>query len=220
MTTMFRIIRPDGTIYREVSAGPDVMEACDQLFRKEGIRPRVERMEVASESESAPEPTPAPVSIQESETPSPDNVSASGRARSLRDIAAAEAAGFTMASPMYARGTRVNSIGVENARTSRLEWEALHTAKQVHLDLAREVQKENRRNFVIPASSILLREDGKLTTTKSPKKGLSMAEGAFKKMIYRLGIPNGAAYLSYCPPWLRAENVNHWVGVLRREEET
>lgn len=158
-------------------------------------------------------------SVQTSVSRGEGHVDAVGQLRSTLDAQAAADSGFSLKQPLYTRGTRVVELGVENARTSRLEHDALPLAKDAHQDLARQVRDENRKDFTVRASNLFLRTDGQLTTREKPNQGVPLSRRSFPQLVGRLDIPSGGAYLSNCPPELRAVNVNHWIDERLREEQ-
>lgn len=207
----------------EVEGNP--MAEAERLHQLTGEAPKVERIDNPTETlirmvtgrvvtlpTSNPTPTPAPVPRGEG------HVDAVGQLRSTLDAKAASDSGFSLQQPLYTRGTRVNETGVQNARTSRLEHDALPPAREAHLDLAAQVKNENRRDFTVRASNLLLRADGQLTTREKPGQGIPLSERSFSQLVGRLDIPSAGAYLRQCPPVLRAVNVNHWVDERLAEE--
>lgn len=141
-------------------------------------------------------------------------ISAEGRDRALADERAATAAGFSIKPPIYAIGSRVNSLGVENFKASRENFEALPLAHTACDRLAELVAAEGRADHVVRAPDLRMLEDGRLTrgggTVLLTERALSGLCGFVT--------PGGGSYLENCPPALRAENLNHWLGEAFRED--
>jgi len=139
-------------------------------------------------------------------------ISEEGRARSLADKAAAEANGFAPKQTVYARGSRVIDVGVENARTSRLEWSAMDRTVDSCVAFERRIVDENRRDLDMPLGELRMRSDGAFVRTEGDVHrlvGFPSVVG-FGGLLTRSGI-GGREYLERCTPRLRATNVNHWL---------
>lgn len=197
-----------------VTVDGNPMPEMDRLFRLTGIAPTC----VQADAEKFEDLVPVTVRTAPVER-GVGHVDAVGAIRSGLDVKAAEDSGFSMAQPLYTRGTRVVEVGVENARTSRLEHDALPLAREAHMDLSRQIQSENRKDFTVRASNLFLRAAGQLTTREKPSQGVPLSRRSFPQLVGRLDIPSGGAYLSNCPPELRATNVNHWVDERLRAEQ-
>jgi len=220
-----------GTQVVEVEGNP--MAEAERLHKLTGIRPSITTMDPVPVPDLPPIPRDPKFDLYHPErTPAPikdgpiapvprgeGHVDTTGQIRSTLDAAQAADSGFALKQPLYTRGTRVNETGVENARTSRLEYEALPSAKVVHMELAQTVQAEGRKDIPVQASNLFLRTDGKLTTRGKESIGIDLSHRSFQQLIGRLDIPAGGAYLSHCPPTLRAVNVNHWVDTRLQEEQ-
>lgn len=139
-------------------------------------------------------------------------VSETGKARSETDEAAARAAGFSPAPPVYAIGTRVIAVGEQNYRQSRMEYDAMPSAPLALGMLAHQVEGEMRRDEPVLATEVRMDPaDGALIRTVPG--GITrnlLADRAFKSLC-SLVTPGGATYLERCPVHLRAENLNHWL---------
>lgn len=209
------------------------MPEMDRLFRLTGIAPTCVQADAEKFKDLVPVTMPATSGRAASvpNTPSPvksdpiapvlrgvGHIDAVGQLRSTLDAQAAADSGFSLEQPLYTRGTRVVEVGVENARTSRLEHDALPAARDAHLDLVRQVRGEGRRDLPVRASNLLLREDGKLTTREKPNQGIPLSERSFSQLVGRLDIPSAGGYLRQCPAPLRATNVNHWIDRRLAEE--
>jgi hypothetical protein len=122
--------------------------------------------------------------------------------------------GFASRPPLYALGTPVNELGVENFRQSRAEFEALPFANDVCDELVSQVEAEKRENVIAKATELHMMHDGWLRqdVTEWP-----ITERALDGLA-RLVTPGGATYLRECPPDLRAQNLNHWLPRATRED--
>jgi hypothetical protein len=224
-------------------------EVCDLLVARHpgaGV-PRVERMhaEPAPAPRALPHTTialvalaapvaPAPVAAPAvANTPAPvigsGAVCVLGAARSQTDYDDAVAAGFAPKQPLFTRGTRVNSTGVDNARASRAEWSAMPPVGDVCAEIVRTVRAEERENTdPIRTSHMRFAKDGQLVTTNGryllTERGLQGIASRLDMVDLvkgtNLGSVGGAGYLARCKPELRAINLNHHARDLSTWEAT
>jgi len=136
-----------------------------------------------------------------------------GRARSQADFDAAAQAGFAPAQSVYTRGTRVIDVGIANARQFRAEYDAKELIGDACDALIEQVNAEQRRD--LPARKTAVRLDAKgmiaVDASRPDDPRIAIEERAFKSLVQRLGLPQGAApYLAACWPELRGRNVNQW----------
>lgn len=161
-------------------------------------------------------PTPAPVSVPlvvVADESGP--ISAEGKRRAEEDEAAAVALGWSLAPPVYAIGSKVNSTGVANFRASRVEHDAKPSVTEACGKLIDLVEKEDRKDLVVKVPTLKMLDDGRVTRGQGP---LQVSERA----ITGVGVmitPGGASYLRACPPALRATNFNHWAQNGWREDQ-
>jgi len=141
-------------------------------------------------------------------------VSAEGKARAIADEKAAAAAGFTLKPPVYEIGRLVNQWGVDNFKASRTEYEDMPTTDEVCGSLIQKVQDESRVDKVVPATSLSMLDDGRLTRGGG---ALPVSERALQGLAGFV-TPGGGRYLRECPPELRAHNLNHWLPIAERED--
>ena len=177
-----------------------------RLLRVVEVQARGQRLEVA-----APEVTLEQV----------QHVVTMGRLTEQEQLAAQ--AGFAPKPPMYALGTKVNELGVENAKRSRIEHEEKPLIQQAMVQLRDQVTLENRRDRAVKVSDVRMAESGELIV-QVPANGkpahemrVALAERAFGSLVSRAHI-GGAEYLGRCWPELRAHNVNAWLERLERED--
>lgn len=97
-----------------------------------------------------------------SDDTAPGAVDAKGEARVNRDMTDLTAEGFALKRPLFAAGSRVVDVGVENAKLSRSQWAALPSAEEACATLASEVRAERRQNTHIDARAIRMASDGTL----------------------------------------------------------
>lgn len=136
-------------------------------------------------------------------------VSAEGAQRSTLDLLAAQAAGFAPARPYYDRGTPVIDLGVENARKSNREHEAKPRVPEAVAAFVDHIRAENRREEIVPITSLAMRPDGTLTGPENcPVWAVEPA--ALSQLATKLGIEN-PGYLGGVWPELRANNWNQWL---------
>lgn len=139
-----------------------------------------------------------------------------GLARSAADIAKLTAAGFSMMDPLFDRGTMVLGVGVDNARASRAEYEALPLVRDVCASLMKRIVAEQRRNVDVQARDVSMTAAGRVVLGAHGEH--AVGEHGFSGLVERLGY-GGAAYLIKCPPALRAHNVNAQRNLLAGAED-
>lgn len=151
-------------------------------------------------------PTAAPAPTLKLVTQDEGPISAEGKRRAEEDEAAAVALGWSLAPPVYAIGSKVNSTGVANFRASRQEHDSKSSVTEACGALIDLVAKEDRKDVVCKVPTLKMLDDGRITRGGGP---LQVSERA----ITGVGVmvtPGGASYLRACPPALRATNFNHW----------
>jgi len=141
-------------------------------------------------------------------------VSAEGKARAVADEAAAVAAGWNLAPPVYEIGRVVNSMGVGNFRASRTDHDEMPSTTEGLGKLIDVINAENRKDLVCAVPSIKMLPDGRITRGQAV---LPVSERAISGVGTHI-TPGGAAYLKQCPPDLRAINFNHWAANGYRED--
>ena len=157
----------------------------------------------------APAPQPAPTAAQLRAAQDVERIDAGGRARALADKATAQALGFKTADTVYAIGTVVNSIGVDNMTLSRSDWAANPTLPEAARAFKARIAAEDRQELRVSVPSLKATPDGNLT------RGLGechMTRRAIEGLATLGIVPGGGAYLAACPAPLLAANVNHWLG--------
>lgn len=132
---------------------------------------------------------PAPKNAERHED---STVCAVGAARSANDKAAAIAAGFAPADPLFERGTKVIQLGVENAKRSRLDHDAKPTVAEYCRDLVARVAGEKRTDRVVPVADLGMNAQGQLTRGTN---AVSITEDAFLSLMTKLDV-KGARYLA------------------------
>jgi hypothetical protein len=176
-------------------------------------------------------PTPAPTPIRPAVKGGAMDTVAAARITGQEDLALT--AGFAPKPPLYAAGTRVIDVGVENARREQIEHDEKPLAKTLAGDLVRVVRAEDRRDVpqqavadlrMTKAGMIVLPggEPGRggAMATGEPGRGerLPMDPRAFASLMGRMPCRSGIAYLNDCTPELRALNFNHWAVRLHEQE--
>lgn len=115
-------------------------------------------------------------------------------------------AGFALAPPLYAPGTRVHPLGDRNFRIERQRVEALPPFRGAASAVMATVAHEHRRNVSAPLRELALTESGTLIVRGEE---VSLEVGAFYQLAFHAGFGMGARYLAEkCDRGLRAENVN------------
>lgn len=185
----------------------DVPAELERLVAKYGAPPAPKVTEIITAEVVSPPVQSIPSSIEISET---------GLARSQADRLACVKAGFAPAETMFARGTKVIQLGVDNARLARQEYEAKPKIGEALSALRETIASEQRRDEVVRRTSIYMNANGQL---KIDGKIYELTGEAFKQLCTKMGLPAGAGqYLSECWPELRARNVNNWTKVALEEE--
>jgi hypothetical protein len=123
------------------------------------------------------------------------------------------ALGFPEVDYVYAPGHKLEASGKDALLLSRQSWEKSplvgDLAKMAEAHLARE----EREDYTVPVSEIRMDDLGKISRGKGR---LPLERSAAAQLCDAIlpGGSRGVGYLLYCPPALRAENVNFW-----REEQ-
>lgn len=147
----------------------------------------------------------------------PEHLDVQAKARIEADMAAARGAGFDLKEPLFDAGTRVNAIGVENARQARVEFEAKPLVAEAMRDLQARIVAEERRDVEVHATAIRMDSQGRAALPSGSRYALN--RDAFRGLVSRVGLPGGAAnYLGACWPELRAKNFNNWAVALEADE--
>lgn len=144
-----------------------------------------------------------------------ERVDAAGAARATADEKLVKSLGFSPKPPVYQIGTTVNSIGVDNFRASREEWSTLPTIPELARSFSTRVAAEKREDKVVTATMLEVQNDGRLTLGGEISPTVAsylMSERAMDGIATHV-TPGGASYLKQCPPQLRADNLNHWLGL-------
>lgn len=163
----------------------------------------------------SPAPSPAPTVAQTRAAQDVERVDAVGAARAKADEVLAKSLGFSPKPPVYEIGTVVNSLGVENFRRSRTDWEKLPSIPELARGFASRVAAEKREDKLVKAMDLTVSPDGRLVQggeISSIVGSYLMSERALDGLATHV-TPGGASYLKQCPPALRADNLNHWLGL-------
>jgi hypothetical protein len=127
--------------------------------------------------------------------------------------AAARAAGFALAPPVYALGTRVVGLGAENFRRSRQRFEALPMAQDALSGLVARVAAERRQDTVVPVAMVRMADDGRIGRADGGRPFL-LSRDALRQLVERTDCPVPAAaatYLAEVTPARRAREMNAWL---------
>ncbi len=115
-------------------------------------------------------------------------------------------AGFALAPPLYAPGTRVLPLGDANFRVERRRAEALPPFPGASSAVIATVRQEARRDLHVPLGEVAMTERGALLVGGEEH---ALEVGAFYQLAQLAGFGMGARYLAEkCGGELRAENVN------------
>lgn len=209
-----------------VTTSDKFREATDALVaRHPGVK-GVPRVQVVSSTLTVPaNPSPVssstPVRVQPAATPAVvrgTTVDAAGAVRSDRDRLAAAAAGFAPKQPLYTAGTMVLDIGVENARQSRMDFDAKPLVSEYCADFEAQIQAEQRHDMLVRARDVRMGTNGllELPGRRSP---LALTTNAIPGLAYNLDIQSGGTFLQKAPADIRSVNVNYFAARLHEAEE-
>lgn len=143
--------------------------------------------------------------------------------RAKRDERLAIENGFVVRPPLFSIGTKVNSIGVDNARRSQVEHEEKPYAVDLATSLVEQVREEKRQDLpVVRLAHLRMTTSGKLAFPDSHQifagTKLLINDRIFAGLMSRMPCASGTAYLSDCPTKLRSINFNHWATTLDEQE--
>jgi len=141
-----------------------------------------------------------------------------GAQRSQLDFDAAVASGFAPKATLYTRGTRVIDVGVENATSSRAEYDAMPSMIDAAGDFIGRIEAEHRRHEDVAASAIVFGVDGRAVWPGRLDAPIVFTETAFKGLCSKRG-HQGADYLRRCPSDLRADNLNRWSTIIALRDD-
>lgn len=212
----------------------DFDSVCDELVARYGGVPTVTPVLGLGDQPVAAFPgavvTTAPVAAIPARPAAPppsmdsqESVSASGKARAERDEKLALENGFAPKPPIYAIGTRVNELGVENATRSQNEHAAKPWAQDAMSQLAVEVKAESRMDLPsLRLADLRMTTSGRIALPKEHPvfAGASIVINPkmFGSLMGRFPCASGSAYLADCDPELRAINFNRWAARLEGME--
>jgi hypothetical protein len=115
-------------------------------------------------------------------------------------------AGFALAPPLYAPGTRVLPLGDQNFRTERTRVEALPPFRGASAAVSCSIREEKRRDVSVKLHELAMTEHGTLMVGEEEHQ---LDLGAFYQLAVHCGFGMGARYLAEkCDGSLRAVNVN------------
>lgn len=140
----------------------------------------------------------------------PGAVSATAQTRIETQEAWLAKAGFALAPPIYAPGTRVLPLGDQNFRLERGRVEALPPFPGAASAVTAAIRLETRRDHTVPLRNLSMTERG---TLLADGEEFAIEGGAFFQLAAHAGFGMGARYLAeLCPPERRAMNVNAHLG--------
>ncbi len=149
-----------------------------------------------------------PIPVLRATSQDAERVDATGAARATSDEQIAKSLGFSPKPPVYEIGTVVNSIGVENFRRSRQDWDKLPGLPELAKSFTDRVAAEQRKDLLVDATSCSVAADGRIHGFNGQPH--LMSERALNGLATHV-TPGGASYLRECPSDLRATNLNHWL---------
>lgn len=192
-------------------------EVADEMVARLGPgKPEVEDMRPQPAPASEPKPKLQLVSALPREVKATEH-DIIGEARSLVDFDAAVASGFAPEQPIFRRGTRVNELGVENARISRSEHDAKPSVAEACQKFETLIREENREDIIVRTAELRMSKDGRIVLPNGERHVITPNAFSSLVAVHHSGI-GGAGYLSKCWPQLRATNVNNWLARKLYEE--
>jgi hypothetical protein len=126
----------------------------------------------------------------------------------------ATASGFSLPAPLFALGTPVVDLGVENFRKSRSEFESLPPAADVFGRFVDRIAAERRKDVAVTVAEIRMNADGSLMRSYGGKTLLLDGARSLRGLLDRTPCeePGAAAtYLATVPSGRRAGEVNEWL---------
>lgn len=152
------------------------------------------RVDRIPESADRPGATTAPCSVSQV---------ARDRIRNQEDLA--RSAGFALADPIYAPGTRVLEAGDERFRLERQRIENLPRFDDAARAVIERVRAENREDIPLHNHEFRMSDSGTILTANAE---LALERPAFSQLATMMGFGSGARYLATRSPDQRAMNVN------------
>jgi hypothetical protein len=116
-------------------------------------------------------------------------------------------AGFSLAPPLFAPGTRVLPLGDDNFRLERQRVVRLPHFPIAASGVRECIRAEARQDVPVTLNALTMTDTGRLQVGQSC---FGVEDTAFAQLAGLAGFGKGARYLrDLCPPGLRAVNVNH-----------
>lgn len=163
----------------------------------------------AAVSPSTEPPRPARPSIPE--------VSRIAKARIQLQESWLKEAGFDLAPPLFAPGTRVLPVGENNFRLVRRRVEALPTFSDAADQVVHEISAEERHDVTLNLKGLRMKPDGRLALGD---EGMGLEARAFAQLASLGGFACGSRFLTQmCPARIRAECVNHQFERVHRRKQ-
>jgi len=128
-----------------------------------------------------------------------------------------EEAGFQLAPPLFAPGTRVLPLGDQNFRMERRRVGALPRFDEAADQVVASIRSEERQEIIMPLSELSMGERGELLIDDQP---YGLEASAFHQVASLAGFGSGARYLArMCSSELRATNVNEQLGKVHHRKQ-
>lgn len=133
------------------------------------------------------------------------------------DQNAANTAGFNLKAPVYALGTAVIDLGVENASKSRRDFEEMDSVNLTLEKLCNRIASEKREDVFMDMNLAHMTASGHVGR---PGEHFGVNEQSFRHLCDLNGFNIGARYLwEECPVPLRALNINHQLANRKLQRE-
>ena len=194
----FQHVGDDGTIY---TTGD--YETVGKAYAASGFTGRLVK---------APEPATAPA-VPEPGTVTPTVatgvVSQVALARQAEVDAALRALGIAPTPPVYAAGSVVHPVGVDNFRISRQEWSALPTVDEGVAAVVERIRAEKRKDILVKVTDLRMNDDGTITRGTGD---LGVERNALRQLLARARVfPDAFRVMEKAPPAARAAFFNDMV---------
>lgn len=164
------------------------------------------------------EAVPAPPPDDDPEPTPPGAVSDIAVARIQRHQRMLAERGIALPPPVYAPGTKVVQLGLDNFRTSRQSWEDMPLTVDGLQGVYEAVRAENREDHVVRVRDLRMASDGTLDFGDGPVR---LEEQGLRALVSRNAdvLPRAGELVATVDPELRADILNRQLAQAARDKE-